>query len=287
MQRDPIHRAYHHNELTFRGIYAFNENFMLPLSHDEVVHGKGSLLGRMPGDAWQRAANLRLLLGYMWAQPGKKLLFMGGELGQEGEWSHEHQVEWHLLERTEHAGVQRWVRDLNRVYREMPSLHRVDFHPDGFEWIEANDASRSVLAFLRKAPGCPPVLAVFNLTPEPRSNYRMGVPRSGVWREILNSDASDYGGSGMGNYGEVEASPVPFHGRYHSLNLTLPPLSLLLFEGTGPQERPAAARRALRNGADEGPRAPGSARLNGQDAEPDGSQPSSGTPPDWREPDEP
>jgi 1,4-alpha-glucan branching enzyme len=258
MTRDPVHRSYHHNELTFRGVYAFNENFMLPLSHDEVVHGKGSLLGRMPGDAWRRLANLRLLLGYMWTQPGKKLLFMGGEFGQESEWSHEGQLEWHLLEREGHEGVRRWVQDLNRVYREEPALHARDFDPGGFEWLEANDASRSVLSFLRKAPGSQPLMAVLNFTPEPRENYRMGVPRRGAWRELLNSDASPYGGSGMGNQGRVESTPVPYHGRYHSVSLTLPPLSLVLLKGPAD----AASEGGGRAGGEspgERPRRPGSA----------------------------
>jgi 1,4-alpha-glucan branching enzyme len=226
--RDPVHRAWHYHELTFRMVYAFHENFMLPLSHDEVVHGKGSLLARMPGDDWQKRANLRLLLGYMFAQPGKKLLFMGGELGQPGEWSHQGELDWHLLQDPAHAGILQWVRDLNRLYREEPVL-RQDFSHEGFEWVEANDGPNSVMAFLRKAPDVDPLLAIFNLTPVPRNNYRVGVHRRGRWEEILNSDSQLYGGSGLGNLGGVTSRPVPYHGRFHSLNLTLPPLSAVFF----------------------------------------------------------
>jgi 1,4-alpha-glucan branching enzyme len=201
---------------------------MLPLSHDEVVHGKGSLLARMPGDDWQKRANLRLLLGYMFAQPGKKLLFMGGELGQPGEWSHQGELDWHLLQDPAHAGILQWVRDLNGLYREEPVL-RQDFSHEGFEWVEANDGPNSVMAFLRKAPDVDPLLAVFNFTPVPRNNYRVGVHRQGRWEEILNSDSQVYGGSGLGNLGGVTSRPVPYHGRFHSLNLTLPPLSAVFF----------------------------------------------------------
>lgn len=227
-QEDPIHRKYHHDQLTFSLIYAFNENFMLPLSHDEVVHGKGSLLGRMPGDEWQRFANLRLLLGYMWAHPGKQLLFMGGEFGQRREWAHERSLDWHLLQQPLHAGAQAWVRDLNRFYRSEPALCERDFTPDGFQWVEASDHERSTLAFLRRS-GDRWLLVVCNNTPVVRENYRLGVPRAGIWDECLNSDAVCYGGSGQGNLGQVEAIPVPSRGQCYSLTLRLPPLGILFF----------------------------------------------------------
>jgi len=226
MHQDPVFRRYHHNEITFRMMYAFSENFILPLSHDEVVHGKGSLLGKMPGDPWQKFANLRLLLGYMWAQPGKKLLFMGGEFGQGQEWSHERSLDWHLLDQEPHQGVKNWVRDLNRVMREHPALHANDFDPAGFEWVDCKDADASVLALLRKGtrPG-DDLLIAFNFTPIPRGNYRVGVNQGGFWEEILNSDSRDYGGGGWGNLGGVDSTPVSAHGRLHSLVITLPPLS--------------------------------------------------------------
>jgi 1,4-alpha-glucan branching enzyme len=224
MRHDPVHRRYHHHDLTFRAIYAFTENFVLPLSHDEVVYGKGSLLGKMPGDAWQRFANLRLLLGYMFGSPGKKLLFMGVEVAQEREWDHDSSVDWHLAELPDHAGVGRWLADLNRLYREEPALHRMDFDQAGFEWVDANDADQSVLSFLR-LDGERVLLAAFNFTPVPRHGYRMGVPRGGRWEEVLNGDAADYGGSGQGNLGGVEAEPEPWHGRPWSVELTLPPLA--------------------------------------------------------------
>jgi 1,4-alpha-glucan branching enzyme len=227
-KEDPIHRKYHHGRLTFSLIYAFNENFTLPLSHDEVVHGKGSLVGKMPGDAWQQFANLRALYGYMWAHPGKKLLFMGGEFGQRREWTHDGELEWWVCERPEHAGLQRWVAQLNRAYRAEPALWQVDFSHEGFEWIDANDAQNSVISFLRKPRGGGAMVAVVcNLTPLPRENYVLGVPRAGAWREILNSDAKEYGGTGWGNLGTVDAAPLAAHGRPHSLTLTLPPLSTL------------------------------------------------------------
>jgi len=236
MSKDPIYRKYHHNNLTFRMLYAFTENFVLPLSHDEVVHGKGSLLGKMSGDDWQKFANLRLLFGYMYGQPAKKLLFMGGEFGQWREWNHEESLDWHLVQYAPHADLQRWVRDLNRLYRSEPALHELDLDPAGFEWVDANDAEQSVLSFLRKASSTDDIfLVVCNFTPVPRINYRLGVPRAGLWREVLNSDAHEYGGSGWGNWGGVEADPIPFHGRPCSLNLTLPPLATVFFkseEGT-------------------------------------------------------
>ncbi len=245
--KDPIHRKYHHDELTFRMIYAFNENFLLPLSHDEVVHGKGSLLDRMPGDTWQKLANLRLLLGYMWTQAGKKLLFMGGEFGQWREWTHDGSLDWHLLQQPEHEGIFRWVAELNRAYRREPALHEADCDPGGFEWVDAKDWEGSVIAFLRKAPsGADRVLVVCNFTPLLRRNYRVGVPRPGRWTEMLNSDAADYGGGGQGNMGGVEAAPVPWHGRPHSLNLTLPPLAMVAFRVPEEEEEgsePRAGRR--------------------------------------------
>ena len=228
MKRDPIHRRYHHNELTFRAIYASNENFLLPLSHDEVVHGKGSLLGRMPGDRWQQLANLRLLFAYQFAQPGKKLLFMGGELGQPAEWSHDGSVEWQLLDVEGHDGVRKLVADLGDLYRTAAALHELDCDPAGFEWIDANDAPTSALSFLRRGNRPEDVVAVVcNFTPVVRRNYRLGVPEGGGWEEALNTDAVVYGGSGQGNLGGVEAVPVTFHGRPWSLVLTLPPLSAL------------------------------------------------------------
>jgi len=235
MSRDPIYRKYHHEELTFRMLYAFSENFLLPLSHDEVVHGKRSLLEKMPGDDWQKFANLRLLLGYQYAQPGKKLLFMGGEVGQRREWDHEGSVDWHLLAHPHHAGIQRWVRDLNRLYRSEPALHELDCQPGGFEWIDPDDRESSVLSFLRRSRGGRQVAVVCNFTPVPRQGYRVGVPEPGRWEEVLNSDAREYGGSGWGNFGGVQAEPLPRHGRPYSLQLVLPPLAVvfLRWEGSG------------------------------------------------------
>jgi 1,4-alpha-glucan branching enzyme len=231
MSKDPVHRRYHHNNLTFRMLYAFHENFVLPLSHDEVVHGKGSLLGKMPGDDWQKFASLRLLYGYMFAQPAKKLLFMGGEIGQWNEWNHDNSLDWHLLEYPMHRGLQQWVTDLNRLYRKEPPLYERDFAPDGFDWIDCGDSEQSVLGLIRRAETTDElILVVCNFTPVPRNNYRVGVPRKGVWNEALNSDAREYGGSGQGNLGGVEARPIPFHGRSYSLNLTLPPLSVVFFK---------------------------------------------------------
>ncbi|HEV8108939.1 MAG TPA: 1,4-alpha-glucan branching protein GlgB, partial [Burkholderiales bacterium] len=225
MKRDPVYRKHHHDSLTFSLWYAFHENFVLPLSHDEVVHGKGSLIGRMPGDDWRQFANLRLLFAYMWAHPGKKLLFMGGEFGQRREWTHEGSLEWHVLQYPLHQGAQRWVADLNRTYRENPALHKKDFSADGFRWVQRGDWEQSALSFLRLAGDEAPVLAVFNFTPVPRFNYRVGVPRGGYWRELLNSDADVYGGSGLGNRGGTDALPMPYEEYSHSLTLTLPPLA--------------------------------------------------------------
>jgi len=234
MSTDPLFRKYHHHKLTFSLVYAFTENFVLPLSHDEVVYGKGSLIGKMPGDEWQKFANLRALLGYMWLHPGKKLLFMGGEIGQWSEWNHESAVDFALLERPLHAGLKRWVRDLNTLYRGEPALHVHDFSGDGFEWIDCNDSEESVISFIRKGDaGDPVILAVVNFTPVTRHNYHVGVPSGGYWREVLNSDAELYGGSGQGNLGGVDAAPVGAHGRYHSLTITLPPLGVVVFKQSG------------------------------------------------------
>ena len=232
--RDPIYRGFHHSQLTFSLWYAFNENFVLPLSHDEVVYGKGSLIGKMPGDDWQRFANLRCLLGYMWAHPGKKLLFMGGEFGQWREWNHDQSLDWHLAAYPMHAGLQAWVRDLNRTLARTPALHAEDFDASGFSWIDCCDATNSVIAFLRHPgdEGGTPALVVCNLTPVPRHAYRLGVPRAGRWREVLNSDAACYGGSGVGNLGGVHTEPLAAHGHGQSLSLALPPLGVLYLEPT-------------------------------------------------------
>jgi 1,4-alpha-glucan branching enzyme len=232
MAHDPVHRKFHHGQLTFRMMYAFSENFVFPLSHDEVVYGKGSLLAKMPGDDWQKRANLRLLLGYMYTQPGKKLLFMGGEFGQWREWNHDASLDWHLLEEPRHAMLLRWVRDLNTAYRGVSALHALDTSPAGFAWIDCNDAEQSALVYLRRAGGGADVVVVAcNFTPVPRRNYRMGVPAAGRWEEILNSDATLYGGSGQGNLGGAVAAPVPWHGRPQSINVTLPPLAMVAFRG--------------------------------------------------------
>ena len=231
MSEDPIHRKFHHNKLTFRMVYSFNENFVLPLSHDEVVYGKGSLLQKMPGDDWQRFANLRLLFGVMYAQPGKKLLFMGGEFGQWNEWYHETSLDWNLLEHPSHSGVQRWVTDLNQLYKNEPALHELDFDQAGFEWIDCNDSQQSTLSFLRKGSSTEDTIVIAcNFTPVPHHNYRVGVPEGGLWSEILNSDAQEYDGSGQGNFGAVGAETTSFHGRPYSVNITLPPLAIVYFK---------------------------------------------------------
>ncbi len=220
-EREPVHRRFHHSNLTFRMLYAFGENFMLPLSHDEVVHGKGSLLAKMPGDEWQKFANLRVLYGWMYAQPGKKLVFMGGEFGQWKEWDVEQSLDWHLLDYPMHGGLRLWVGDLNRILREEKALHEMDFDPRGFQWIDVTDADHSVVSLIRR--GRMPedvVVAVFNFTPVPRHNYQIGIPGAGRWAEVLNSDAPLYGGSGMGNMGGVEAVPVSMHGHSHSVTLS-------------------------------------------------------------------
>jgi len=230
---DPVHRRYHHSELTFGLIYAWSENFVLPLSHDEVVHGKGSLLNKMPGDRWQQLANLRALYAWMWAHPGKQLLFMGAELAPEREWNYEQELDWWILDHWEaHRGVRDLLRALNRAYGELPALWERDETPDGFEWIDADDSDQSVISFLRRrAEGdyADSVVCVANLTPVPRYDYRVGLPSGGRWREILNSDAEDWGGSGVGNLGGVDAEERPWHGRPYSAGLTLPPLGVLWF----------------------------------------------------------
>jgi 1,4-alpha-glucan branching enzyme len=231
MSQDPIHRSYHHNNLTFRMLYAFHENFVLPLSHDEVVHGKGSLIRKMPGDDWQKFANLRVLFAYMFAQSGKKLLFMGGEFGQWNEWYHEVSLDWHLLDQPFHQGLQRWVGDLNRLYRSEPALHELDFSPEGFEWIDANDALQSTVSVIRRCKSTDDlILIACNFTPVPRLNYRLGIPEGGTWQEVLNSDARDYAGSGKGNMGSIEAAPISSHGRPYALNMVLPPLGAVFLK---------------------------------------------------------
>ncbi|HYC88225.1 MAG TPA: 1,4-alpha-glucan branching protein GlgB [Thermoanaerobaculia bacterium] len=237
-QKDPVHRKFHHNGLTFRMMYAFTENFVLPLSHDEVVHGKGSLLGKMRGDEWQRFANLRLLYAHMYANPGKKLLFMGADIGQYREWNHDAGLDWHLLEYPFHAGVNRWLEDLNKAYRDIPAMHELDMSPEGFEWIDCCDTENSIVSMTRhaKTEGASDVVVVMNYTPLERHNYQIGVPRNGHWREVLNSDATLYGGSGQGNMGGVDASPIPLHGRRWSVTLTLPPLGAVFLMNEAPEE---------------------------------------------------
>ena len=227
-RQDPVHRKYHHSRLTFSLWYAFTENFVLPLSHDEVVHGKGALIGKMPGDEWQQFASLRLLYGYQWMHPGKKLLFMGGEFGQRREWQHDESLEWHVLQYPLHAGVQRWVRDLNRLYRDTPALHELDFSDAGFSWIDCDDADVSVISFLRRDRSGGVAVVACNFTPVPRERYRIGVPHGGRWRERLNSDAADYGGSGQGNLGALDAAQIPAHGHGFSLHVRLPPLAVVV-----------------------------------------------------------
>ncbi len=230
--RDPLFRVYHHGQLTFRMMYAFSENFMLPLSHDEVVHGKGSMIRKMPGDQWQQLANLRALYAYMYTQPAKKLLFMGGEFGQWSEWAHDGSLEWHITDNEAHRGLQRLVTDLNRLYRAEPALHELDCEPEGFEWIDANDSANSVLTYLRRGTGESTLLVAANLSPEPRHAYRVGVHRPGRWDEILNTDAVHYGGSGQGNLGGLETGPlpVPFHGKPDSIDIVVPPLGVVVLK---------------------------------------------------------
>jgi 1,4-alpha-glucan branching enzyme len=227
VSKDPIHRQYHHHDMTFGLLYAFSENFILPLSHDEVVYGKRSLIGKMRGDRWQRFANLRAYFGFMWGHPGKKLLFMGGEIAQEREWNHDRVLDWPLLQDPIHAGVQRLVRDLNRLYASEPALHQRDCEPNGFQWTVGDDRANSVFSFVRYAANDPPVLVVCNMTPVPRYGYRIGVPLDGAWREIFNSDSEFYGGSNIGNQGEVMAQAPAAHGQPYSVEIILPPLATI------------------------------------------------------------
>jgi 1,4-alpha-glucan branching enzyme len=228
---DPVHRKFHHGQLTFRGLYAYHENFVLPLSHDEVVHGKGSLLGKLPGDEWQQRANLRLLLAYMFACSGKKLVFMGAELGQLREWQHEGSLDWHLLDDPRHGGLCELVGHLNRLYRGEPALHELDTDPRGSAWIDANDIERSMISFERRSGECRErVVCLFNFTPLPRHNVRLGVDVEGHWRELLSTDAREYGGSGQGNFGGVDSTIVPAHGRPLSIVVTAPPLGAVFFK---------------------------------------------------------
>jgi 1,4-alpha-glucan branching enzyme len=231
ISRDPIHRKYHHNDLTFGLLYAFHENFILPLSHDEIVYGKRSLIGKMPGDQWQRFANLRAYFAFMWTHPGKKLVFMGGEFAQEREWNHDIGLDWQLFDDPLHAGVHRLLRDLNHLYRATPALYQRDSEGDGFSWIDANNGAESVVSYLRRGAGDPEAIAVIvcNFTPVPRHGYRIGVPYPGYYRERINTDASDYGGSGIGNAGGIDTEPYPMRGHAHSLSLSLPPLAALIF----------------------------------------------------------
>lgn len=228
-KKDPVYRKYHQNELTFSMLYAYTENFVLSLSHDEVVHGKGSLLGKMPCDDWQKFANLRLMFGYMYAHPGKKLLFMGQEFGQWGEWNHEQSLDWHLTQYDRHQGLQKLVKDLNHLYKKEKALFEHDFDSSGFEWIDCNDWEKSILCFLRKTPG-DDILAVCNFTPTPYHNYRVGVPADGFWAEILNTDSAYYWGSGMGNCGGAWSENILSHGRPQSISITIPPLSAVYFK---------------------------------------------------------
>jgi 1,4-alpha-glucan branching enzyme len=231
MKQDPVYRKYHHHLLSFRGLYAWTENFCLPLSHDEVVYGKGSLIGKMPGDWWQQRANLRLLLGYMAAQPGKKLMFMGGEFGQGAEWNHDGSLDWHLLDFPDHAGLLRWAADVNKLYRDEPAMHELDCDPAGFQWVDANDAENSVVTLLRHGKSSNDwILIVCNFTPVPRHDYRVGVPLDGYWKEILNSDSETYGGSGQGNFGGREADWWGSHGQPYSMRVSCPPLAMVAFK---------------------------------------------------------
>lgn len=230
--KDPVYRKHMQDKLTFSIWYAFSEKFVLPFSHDEVVHGKGSLIGKMPGDKWQKFANLRSMLGYMYMHPGKKLLFMGNEFAQDNEWNHNTSMDWHLLQNDSNGNLNKWVQDLNRLYTNEPVLHELDFENSGFEWIDHQDAEKSVISFLRRGKSASsPLAVVCNFTPVPRYNYRIGVPEGGYWKELLNSDAKEYGGNGYGNTGGVEAAPASFYGKYdHTLSITLPPLGTVVFK---------------------------------------------------------
>jgi 1,4-alpha-glucan branching enzyme len=227
LSHDPVHRSFHHNEMTFSLMYAWSENFVLPLSHDEVVHGKGSLWGRMPGDNWNKAAGLRSLLAFMWAHPGKQLLFMGGEFGQIDEWSEKRSLDWPLLDDPLHAGVKRLVGDLNAAYRQSPALYTLDTSPDGFSWIDANDSAGNVLSFLREGDDGSMLACVANFSGAPHQDYRVGLPTTGAWREVVNTDAEAYGGSGWGNQGEIVAATLPWHGRPASAIVQLPPAGVI------------------------------------------------------------
>ncbi|MFH1092994.1 MAG: 1,4-alpha-glucan branching protein GlgB [Candidatus Omnitrophota bacterium] len=229
--KDPIYRKFHHNQLTFSLSYAFTENFLLSISHDEVVYGKGSLLEKMPGDDWQKFANLRVLYGYMYAHPGKKLLFMGQEFGQRSEWNHEKSLEWDLLKNAAHTQLQRWVKELNYFYKTEPAVYENDFDNQGFKWMDCLDRERGIISFMRSDSSKKnSVLVICNFTPVPRNKYKIGIPLSGFWKEVLNSDAKEYGGSGQGNFGGLESAPLPSQGKDHSLSLTIPPLSVLFFK---------------------------------------------------------
>jgi 1,4-alpha-glucan branching enzyme len=229
VKETPINRRYHQNELTFSLVYAFSEQFVLPLSHDEVVHGKGSIYGRMPGDHWQRLAGCRALYLYQWTHPGKQLLFMGSEYAQGGEWTDQHELDWFTLDDPGHAGVQRCVQDLNRVYRSTPALWLQDHTPGGFEWIDSNDVDGNTLAYLRKAPGTPTAVVVVNFAGVPHEQYRLALPSGGPWREVLNTDSAEYGGSGVGNLGGILADPIPHYGRPFSASVRIPPLGGVVF----------------------------------------------------------
>jgi 1,4-alpha-glucan branching enzyme len=231
MKEDPVHRRWHHNQVTFSMLYAFTENFVLPFSHDEVVHGKRAMLDKMPGDLWQKHANLRALYGYMFAHPGKKLMFMGAEIGQWCEWNYDSSIEWHLLQYAEHQGLRRWVQDLNHTYQHEPSLHEIDFDYTGFQWIDCCDNENSVMSFVRRAKNPDDhTVVVTNFTPVPRLDYRIGVPNGGWYRELLNSDSSRYTGSNMGNGGGANAEYRPMHGFDYSMSITVPPLGFVLFK---------------------------------------------------------
>ncbi len=231
IEHDPVYRRYHHRLLTFSLLYAFTENFILPFSHDEVVHGKRSMFGKIPGDDWQKAATLRALYGYMYSHPGKKLMFMGSEFGQGREWDHDQSLDWHLLDEPLHGGLKAFVRDLNRVYRAEPALYQCDFESSGFHWIDCNDSDNSVVSFTRRATNSQDfVVAVLNFTPVPREGYQLGVPRAGRYTELLNSDAAIYGGGNVGNGGEVSSEAVAAHGQTDSVRLTLPPLGFVLLK---------------------------------------------------------
>jgi 1,4-alpha-glucan branching enzyme len=229
--QDPVHRKYHHDKLTFSIMYAFKENFVLPLSHDEVVHGKGSLHGKMPGDEWQKNANLRTLFGYMYGHPGKKLLFMGNEFGQWKEWNHDENLEWHYLEHPSHGGLQKWVKDLNHLYRKERSLHELDFSPDGFQWIDFHDWGKSIISFIRRAKDPDDFMVfVFNFTPVTRYDYEISVPRGGMYQEVLNSDSEQYWGSNVGNFGSVHAHPVSGEEAHYLITLNIPPLGTAILK---------------------------------------------------------